>query len=316
MKGSIVIPVYNEEVFIEKFFKNIKNKISSEIEFEFVFVDDGSTDYSPKILRKIADNFRNIKIVTLEKNYGKQVAITAGMKHSSGDFVLIVPITPYNAHIAINKAIEKWQSGKQIVRAIRDENAKKQSSNKISSYFISLMKKLFKIESDFLPKATVELYDRQVVDVLNALPEKNMLLRSVDSWLGYEVDEFVYNPGTVQMLKGKKYNEAAEGYNKLRKSENIKIQKPAKKRLYGPSLYASVALIMVFALTAFLIAIFKAYVQTPFVFNLFLWLVLLTSLVLSVLFGCRAWMIKKVGILPVITSSERLYEIKDIYETK
>jgi len=316
MKGSVVIPVYNEEVFIEKFFKNIKQKITSSAELEFVFVDDGSTDYSSKILKKIANNFGNIKIITLDKNYGKQVAITAGMKEASGDFVLVTPITPYNAHLAINEAIEKWKSGHKIVRAIRDENAKKIESNKIGNYFCDLMKKLFKIQNDILPKATVELYDREVVDVLNALPEKNMVLRNVDNWLGYKIYQFVYSPGEVQILKGKKYNKAEDDYNNLRKKENITKKKPAKKRLYGPSLYISVTMFMIFALTAILMALFFIYAETPFVFDLFMWLLLLTSLTSSVLFGCRAWIIKKIGILPVISANKNLYEIKDIYETK
>lgn len=316
MKGSIVIPVYNEEVFIENFFKKIKQKITSSEDLEFVFVDDGSTDYSARILKRIADKFGNIKIVTLDKNYGKQVAIAAGMKYATGEFVVVTPISPYNPHIAINQVIDKWQEGYKIVRAIRDENAKKHKENKISSYFMGLMKKLFKIPNDFLQKATVELYDREVVDVLNALPEKNMVLRNVNSWLDYEIYEFVYNPGTVEKTVGKKYTQAEEGYNKLRKQEKLKKQKVAKKRLYAPSLYASLSMLMLFALSAFLIAIFKIYVETPFVFNLFMWLLLLTSLVLCVLFGCRAWMIKKIGILPVLSNGDDLYTVKDIYVSK
>lgn len=316
MKGSIVIPVFNEEVFIENFFIGLKQKITASDSFEFVFVDDGSQDYSPKILKRIANKFKNVKIVTLDKNYGKQIAIAAGMQQATGDFVVVAPISPYNAHIAINNVIKKWQEGYKIVRAIRDENARKSQGNFLTNYCQKLIKKLFKLQNDILPKATVELYDREIVDILNNLPEKNMLLRNIDNWLDYEIYQFVYNPGKVEKIQGKKYAEAEKAYNNLRKTEKIRKGKAVKKRLYGPSLYASVSMLMIFALSAVLIAIFKIYPGATLVFNLFLWLLLLSSLVLCILFGCRAWIIKKIGILPVLQSGSELYTVKEIYYSK
>ena len=312
MKGSIVIPVYNEEAYIEKFFINLKQKLTLSSDLEFVFVDDGSSDYSGQIIKRIADSFRNIKVVTLDKNYGRQIAITAGMKQATGDFVVISPITPHNAPAAINTAIEKWKSGSKIVRAVRDVNAKKYKGNFISRFFTNLMRKLFRIQNNILPKATVELYDREVVDVLNSLPAKNMFLRNIDSWIDFEIDEFVYNSGSAQKLKEKRFKKKQEGNNKQRENQKIKTGRPKKKRFYMSSLFVCICLLAVFAGCTVLLALLKM----PIILTLFVVLVLITSLIVGVLFGCRAWMIKKIGYLPVIADGKQLYEIKEIYETR
>lgn len=316
MKGSIVIPIYNEEVVLESFFKKLYINVVGAKELEFVFVDDGSSDYSYRILKKLASEYENIKLISLDKNYGKQVAITAGMKEAEGDFVIICPVTPYNPEIAINEAIKKWQEGYDIVRAIKSQTKKQNTFQRVKQSVFDVILKFFNLKEKVLPISVIELYDRDVVDVLNALENKNMLLRNLDSWVDYSLYMFKYNPGNVQKLSNKQYLEKQKGYNKLREKEKLKKPHVEKVRAYGPSLYASLSMFAFFALSLVLLAVFYATAQqVSFTFRLFLWILMLSSLVSSALLGSRAWMIKRVGFEPYIQNDDKMYRIKEKYSS-
>lgn len=314
MKGSVIIPVFNEEVFIESFFNKLYINLIDAHDLEFVFVDDGSTDYSYRILKKIASDYKNVKLISLDKNYGKQVAIAAGMKESSGDFVVVCPISPYNPEIAINEAIRKWQEGYDVVRAIKSTTKKQAGIEKIKESIFDGLLKFFNLKQSVLPKAVVELYDRDVVDVLNSLETKSMMLRNLDTWVDYQVYMFKYNPGHVVRLNNKEYLQQKKGYNKLREKEKVKKHQPSKVRPYGPSLYASLTTFMLFTLSIGLLAVFYSLGQDlTFTFKLFLWVLAVTSLISSALLGLRAWMIKRIGLEPYIHKQDEFYKIKEKY---
>lgn len=182
---SIVIPSYNEEDVLPKLLKHLLPVTSGFQEpCEIIFIDDGSTDRTWQIITNSHKENPLIKGIRFSRNFGHQSAVTAGLKYAGGDAVIIMDADLQDPPEILQKFIDKWKSGYEVVYAVRKK--RKESFFKRSSYFIfyRLMRKLSDIEIP-LDSGDFCLMDRKVVNQINALPEKNRFIRGLRSWVGF-----------------------------------------------------------------------------------------------------------------------------------
>jgi dolichol-phosphate mannosyltransferase len=184
---SIVAPIYNEEGNIDKLYRRISEVMGSTGEtWELVCVNDGSRDRSLELLKAVAEKDDRIKIVNFARNFGHQLAVTAGLHHTSGQAVVVIDADLQDPPEVILEMIERWKSGYQVVYAVREER-------KGESWFKLFTAKLFyrmiyRITDVDIPLDTGDfrLMDRKVVDALNAMPEHNRFIRGLTSWIGFK----------------------------------------------------------------------------------------------------------------------------------
>ena len=181
-KYSFVVPIFNEEANIMKFFKELKQTMDNlQEDYEIVFVDDGSRDNSLKVLKQLANVDKNVKIVSLTRNFGKKSAIFCGLKKSLGQAVIVLSADLQQPIETIPKMIEKWKEGYNIVHGrIKNVNCIKKAALKIFAWATKLISgfKIPALTDDF------KLLDRAVVDEICAMSESEFSLRCAAAFVG------------------------------------------------------------------------------------------------------------------------------------
>jgi polyisoprenyl-phosphate glycosyltransferase len=190
---SIVAPIYNEEGNIQKLYDRITVVMDSTGEtWELVTVNDGSRDRSAELLQELSKKDRRVKMVNFARNFGHQLAVTAGLHHTSGEAVVIIDADLQDPPELILEMIERWKAGYEVVYAVRQER-------KGESWFKVFTAKLFYRMIDRLTEVNIpldtgdfRLMDRKVVDALNAMPEHNRFIRGLTSWIGFKQTGVTY----------------------------------------------------------------------------------------------------------------------------
>ena len=181
---SVVVPVFNEEAGIFDFLDKQLMPVVCSLKYkvEVVLVNDGSNDQT---LKKIGEcNIKkkvDFKLISLVRNFGKEIALTAGINHARGDAVIMIDGDGQHPVEIIPKMIEKWETGAQIVTAVRDENT---TRHKFGSKFYYMMMKMFGNKSVVVGAMDFRLIDRSVVDEFNEFTERNRLTRGLIDWIG------------------------------------------------------------------------------------------------------------------------------------
>ena len=203
-KISVVIPMYCEEEVADICYKRVVNnlkKLSDRYSYEIIFINDGSKDSTLEILKKIASNDDNVKIISFSRNFGHQAAVTAGIRNVTGDAVIIMDADLQDPPELFNGMIEKWEEGYEVVYGKR-RTREGESIFKLltAKMFYNTLNKLSEIE---IPKDTGDfrLVDRKVIDVIATLPEHNKFLRGLFSWVGFNQYPYEYN--RVNRVAGK-----------------------------------------------------------------------------------------------------------------
>ncbi len=217
VKYSLVIPVYNEEKTILELYRRIVaviNQIDGSV--EIVFVNDGSRDYSLQLLRDLHQKDPRICYLSLARNFGHQIAVTAGLNFVRGQVIVILDADLQDPPELIPAMIEKWRQGYQVVYAQRTHRRKESYFKRFTAYlFYRLLKRLADVE---IPTDTGDfcLIDRQVVDVINSMPERNRYLRGLRSWVGFQQTAIRFEreerfAGEVKYTFGKSLSLAVNG---------------------------------------------------------------------------------------------------------
>ena len=184
---SVVVPMYFEEKVVNECYKRLTEVMSSfeNYNYEIIFVNDGSTDGTLPSLKEFAKEDKNIKVIDFARNFGHQIAVTAGIKEAKGDAVVVIDADLQDPPELIIQMVENWENGYDVVYAKR----KKRDGE---TFFKLLTAKYFYKFLDFMsdvdiPKNTGDyrLMDRKVVDVFNSMGEKNRFVRGMVSWLGF-----------------------------------------------------------------------------------------------------------------------------------
>lgn len=185
---SIVLPVYNEELNIERAYQAIKEVLAPKgIDFELVFVNDGSKDNSFEVIKKLAAEVRDAKImgVSFSRNFGKEAAIFSGLAHATGDVCAVMDCDLQHPPETLLEMYELWQEGFEIIEGVKRSRGKENILYKgFSKLFYALISRATGIEmyrsSDF------KMLDRKVVDEYIRLSERNIFFRALSSWLGFK----------------------------------------------------------------------------------------------------------------------------------
>ena len=193
-KISVIVPMYYEEEVAEECYKRLTACLQklTDYTYEIIIIDDGSKDKTLEILENIASKDDKVKVISFSRNFGHQAAVTAGLKHVSGDAIIIIDADLQDPPELIPQMIQLWEQGNEIIYA-------KRKKRKGESPFKLLSAKLFyqilnALSDTEIPKDTGDfrLVDRKVVDTINNMPEHNKFLRGLFSWVGYKQIPFEY----------------------------------------------------------------------------------------------------------------------------
>ena len=185
---SIVIPLYNEALNIQATFAKIQNDIKpllDEYNFEYICVDDGSTDNTLAELKKLASSNKNVRYIEFSRNFGKESATTAGLQYAKGDAVILIDADGQHPPKYIIDFIRKWREGFQVVIGVRTEN---EGEGFVKKYGSKLFYKLLDSLTDgntVAGSTDFRLLDRRVVDEFNLLTERGRITRGLVDWLGF-----------------------------------------------------------------------------------------------------------------------------------
>ena len=193
-KVSLVVPMYYEEEVVNECYTRLTNVLQKleNYDYEIIFINDGSKDKTLELLEEIAKEDNKIKILSFARNFGHQCAVTAGLKHVSGDAIVIIDADLQDPPELIPDMLKLWEEGNQVIygkRKTRDgESAFKLLTAKM---FYNTLNALSDVE---IPKDTGDfrLVDREVVEVINSLPEHNKFLRGLWSWVGFKQMPYEY----------------------------------------------------------------------------------------------------------------------------
>jgi dolichol-phosphate mannosyltransferase len=183
---TIIAPVYNETGCLDMLYARVKEVMDSTKEtWELVLVDDGSTDGSTDMIRDLAKKDKRVRPVIFARNFGHQIAVTAGLDYSRGDAVVIIDADLQDPPEVILELIQKWREGYQVVYAQRTEReGESWFKLKTASLFY---RTIYRITDVKIPLDTGDfrLLDRKVVDVMNSMREKHRFLRGMSAWVGF-----------------------------------------------------------------------------------------------------------------------------------
>lgn len=183
---SVVLPVCNEEKTIDEMYTRLAGVVCGLTdEFEFIFVNDGSSDYSGNKLANLASRDTRVKIIELSRNFGHQAAICAGLEYSRGDAVIMMDADLQHPPELVPLLLQKWREGNDIVFTVRDSSAD-------LGFFKNITAKLFYkcinlLSSIDIPEnsADFRLFDRSVVNQLLRFKERTVFLRGLVAWVGF-----------------------------------------------------------------------------------------------------------------------------------
>lgn len=183
---SIIAPIYNEVVNLPELYRRVSEVMNSTGEFwELILVDDGSTDGSTDLIHQYAEQDPHVRPVIFARNFGHQIAVTAGLDYSCGEAVVIIDSDLQDPPEVILDLIEKWREGYEIVYAVREE---REGESWFKLFTAGLFYRLiYRITDVDIPLDTGDfrLLDRKVVSVLNQMRERHRFLRGMSSWVGF-----------------------------------------------------------------------------------------------------------------------------------
>lgn len=185
-KLSIVLPAYNEEQMIEKTARVLSSLMEKErIDYELVFVDDGSKDLTWNKLEKICQLNKNVVGVHFSRNFGKESAIFAGLANAAGECSVVMDCDLQHPPETVVEMYRLWEQGYEVVEGVKKSRGKESVMHKASAgLFYKLMSKAVKL--DMSRASDFKLMDRKAVEALLNMPERNAFFRALSSWVGYK----------------------------------------------------------------------------------------------------------------------------------
>lgn len=183
---SFIIPIYNEEETITELYRRLRAVMDRlDGNAELILINDGSRDKSLNLMRELHQQDSRVCYLSLARNFGHQIAVTAGLKFARGKVIIVLDADLQDPPELVPDLIEKWRQGYQVVYAQRTKRKREGWFKRFMAYaFYRLLKRLADVD---IPSDTGDfcLMDRQVVEVLNAMPERNRYIRGLRAWIGF-----------------------------------------------------------------------------------------------------------------------------------
>ena len=246
-KVSVVIPCFNEEENIFLIYSNLLKVLDNYKDYEVIYVDDGSEDKTLEKIQKLGNDNKNIKYLSLSRNFGHQNAIKAGLDYSSGDCVISLDADLQHPPEIIDKMIKKWLEGYDVVYTIRI-NAKLSFYKRITSklfYKIINILSSTKIQQN---AADFRLLDKKVVEQIREIKENYLFIRGLISWIGFKQTFIKYKP-----------NERFAGNTKYSFRKMSKFALSGITSFSTKPLYFSIIIGVIIAFLAFLYGVYVIY---------------------------------------------------------
>jgi polyisoprenyl-phosphate glycosyltransferase len=183
---SVVAPVFNEEALVEEFCRRTVAALEPLGEpFEVVLVNDGSRDRSAQIMREIHRRDPRVKVLSFSRNFGHQLAITAGTDYAQGRAVVVIDSDLQDPPEVIPSLVAKWREGYEVVYAVREEREGETWFKTVTaSFFYRLIAKITSVELP-VDAGDFRLMDRKVVDALARIREHHRFMRGLSVWVGF-----------------------------------------------------------------------------------------------------------------------------------
>jgi len=191
---TVIVPAFNEAAAITSTVKNIADHLQLlSPNWDVVVIDDGSRDQTANVVRALPKEL-NTTLVRFSRNFGKEYAITAGLEHASGDIVICMDADGQHSSELLAQMLEKWHEGYDMVYAVRQDRAVESKFKRWGSkIFYGAMSLGGQI--NIPPDAgDFRLMDRQVVNALLSLPERNRFMKGIYAWVGYKSIGIPYSP--------------------------------------------------------------------------------------------------------------------------
>lgn len=183
---SLIVPIYNEEDTLPELYRRVSALMDAlGGECELVLVNDGSRDRSLSIIRQLREQDHRVCYLSFARNFGHQIAVTAGLNFVRGQAVVIMDADLQDPPELVLDMVEQWRQGYQVVYAQRTKRRRESWFKRFMAY--SFYRVLRSLSDTEIPTDTGDfcLMDRQVVDVLNAMPERNRYVRGLRAWVGF-----------------------------------------------------------------------------------------------------------------------------------
>jgi dolichol-phosphate mannosyltransferase len=191
---SVIVPCFNEALVIRETHRRLHVVLEAleNLPYEIIYVDDGSKDETPAILLELQAGDEQVRVIEFSRNFGHQIAVTAGLDHSAGDACVIIDADLQDPPEVIAEMVERWRDGYHVVYGLRTdregETAFKLWTAKI---FYRLINRLSNIEMP-LDVGDFRLMDRKAVDALLSMPERDRFLRGMVTWVGFRQAAVMY----------------------------------------------------------------------------------------------------------------------------
>ncbi|HEV7250446.1 MAG TPA: glycosyltransferase family 2 protein [Shinella sp.] len=217
MSISLIVPIYNEEATIPIFYAAVRSEDTLKNEsIEIVFVNDGSKDHSAEIVQQIMSTDPLVQLVDFTRNFGKEPALFAGLAYAKGDAVIPIDVDLQDPIELIPKMLEKWRCGAEVVLAKRQDRS---SDNFLKRRTAQAFYAVHNFISDTRIEENVgdfRLISRPIVDEILLLPERNLFMKGLLSWVGGRTEVVEYRraqrvAGTTKFNGWKLWNLALEG---------------------------------------------------------------------------------------------------------
>ncbi len=183
---SIIVPLYNEEDVIKESYRRLTEVLSAMDEtYELIFVNDGSRDKTSSLAAEIAAQDARVRLICFSRNFGHQIAITAGMDYASGDAIVIIDADLQDPPEVIPQMVEKWREGYEVVYGKRTKRHGETVFKKVTAKaFYRFLNRMTNMD---IPTDTGDfrLIDRKVCDAMKSLGEQNRYVRGLVSWVGF-----------------------------------------------------------------------------------------------------------------------------------
>lgn len=191
---SVVVPCFNEEAVIRETHKRLVSVLDSltVLDSEIIYVDDGSLDTTLSILKELQCSDIRVRVISFSRNFGHQIAVTAGLEHSSGDAIVLIDADLQDPPEVILEMVERWQNGVDVAYGQREER-KGETAFKLwtAKAFYRTINRMSDVSIP-LDTGDFRLMDRKAVDALLAMPERDRFLRGMVAWVGFKQEPVRY----------------------------------------------------------------------------------------------------------------------------
>ena len=214
---SVIVPAYNEQEVLPEFHRRVTSVLQSlALDYEIVYVNDGSKDKTLELLQELQSDDRNTAIVDLSRNFGKEIALTAGLDYARGDAVIVIDADLQDPPELIPELISGWREGYDVVYATRAAREGETFMKKATAHlFYRVVQSIsrFKIPED---TGDFRLLSRRAVDALKQLREQHRFMKGLFAWIGYPQKAVPYRrdprfAGETKWNYWKLWNFAIEG---------------------------------------------------------------------------------------------------------